>query len=138
MTALSFREGLLFCLVYLAPECDRSLKIVKSSLSPFSCSQNPLCFLPGIECGVPPEFLPIIPGIGGTTGRGNIENLGNKEANGIAKEQGYRNAEDFKNGVVGKDAKNYNMAVDKGTGEIILTPVQKGGGPNVPTNIFRK
>lgn len=61
----------------------------------------------------------------------------NKEANRIAKKQGYDNAEDFKEAFVGKKAiRNYNIKIDPKTKEIVLEPVKKGKGAQVSTNHF--
>jgi len=73
------------------------------------------------------------------TKAGNAKKLNRNQADSVARQQGSESAEAFKADVVGeKQAGNFNMAVDKTTGEIVLTPVQKGGGPNIPTGNFTK
>jgi len=70
---------------------------------------------------------------------GNLKKLSDSQAKKVAQEQGFKNAEDFKKSETGPDSvRKFNMNVDKGTGEIVLTPVTKGGGPNIPTGKFTK
>ena len=62
----------------------------------------------------------------------------NSDANKAAQKQGFENAEALKNTETSGEGKNFNMNVDKSTGEIILVPVNKGSGPNIPTGMFNK
>ena len=90
-----------------------------------------------IGCAPRPDpFIgtPVVPGI---TGPGNLRDVSSKEADKISRDHGYKDAEDFKADYVGEKASKYKIKEDKGSGEIILTPVQKGGGVNIPTGLKR-
>ena len=93
----------------------------------------------GILLGCPARPDPIIgtPVVPGITGPGNLRDVSSKEADKIARDHGYKDAEDFKADYVGEKASKYKIKEDKGSGEIILTPVQKGGGANKPTGLKR-
>lgn len=66
---------------------------------------------------------------------GNVKKMGDQDK--AAQKQGFENAEDLKKREVGaKKAKNFNMSKDSVSGEIILTPVNKGSGPNIPTGML--
>ena len=58
----------------------------------------------------------------------------NSRANEIAKEFGYDSAEDFKEAIVGKKAREFNIKYDPKTNEIILESIK--GGIQVPTGYF--
>ncbi len=86
-------------------------------------------------CYADPEDLGLPPLIPGTIGPGNVQQVGGAKADKIAQDHGFKDAEDFKDYYAPGSASKYNIAVDKGTGDIVLTPVQKGGGPNIPTGL---
>ena len=98
------------------------------------CNADPPPIAPGSTGGGPTQ-----PGASqNQPNAGDLQKLSKNKANKAAQQHGFENAEAFKRNEVRKRAGNYNMSVDKSTGEIILTPVNKGGGPNVPTGMFRK
>ncbi|MDF0676563.1 MAG: DUF6531 domain-containing protein [Nitrospira sp.] len=106
-------------------------------------TKNPLCFLSFIECDVPSGFLPYIPTVGqtgsGNVNRGDLQKLPTSEANRIAQQNGYANAEEMK-AAFSSETKGgrFNLSVDKSSGQIVLTPVNPGSGPNIPTGVFRQ
>jgi len=62
---------------------------------------------------------------------GGVKNLSTKQL----KKAGV-DAEAAKKALVGKrDAGKFNLGIDSKSGEVILTPVKKGSGPNVPTGL---
>ncbi|KAF4516232.1 hypothetical protein B566_EDAN000472 [Ephemera danica] len=98
---------------------------------------------PNCEPTVPPEYLPYIPMVGGTGGEnvspGDLQKTSSREADRIAQQNGYKNAEDMKAAYTDRGSGGqYNLSVDKSTGQVILTPVNRGGGPIIPTGVIRK
>lgn len=96
---------------------------------------------PNCEPMVPQEFMPIIPMIGGQVGgkdvsSGNLKKLPSSEADKIAQQNGYKNAEDMKKDYTGRRGGEHNLSVDTSTGQVILTPRNPGNGPNIPTGVF--
>ena len=62
----------------------------------------------------------------------SLKKVDKKEADRIAKENGYKNAEDMKTQELGKGSSGkYNISVDTSTGDIYFTPVQ-GTGSAIP------
>lgn len=94
---------------------------------------------PNCEPDVPPEFLPFIGGqVGGeAVNPGNLKKVSESQADKIAQQNGYKNAEHMKadNTKPGEGGK-YNVSTDTSTGQIVLTPVKPGSAPNIPTGIF--
>ncbi|MBS0184283.1 MAG: RHS repeat protein [Nitrospira sp.] len=106
-------------------------------------TKNPLCFLPFVECDVPSGFLPYIPTVGqtgsGNVNRGDLQKLPASEANKVAQQNGYKNAEDMKAAFTDpKSGGQFNLSVDKSSGQVVLTPVNAGSGSNIPTGLFRQ
>lgn len=98
---------------------------------------------PNCEPNVPPEFLPYIPTVGGQVGGGDVnsgdlQKVSRSEADKIAQQNGYRDAEQMKQDYSGKSGGQFNLSLDKSTGQVVLTPVNAGSGPNIPTGVFRK
>jgi len=68
--------------------------------------------------------IPIVPGVTGpgkgVTNPGNLRNVSSKEADKIAQDKGFKNAEDMKTQELGADrAGKHNIKVDKSTGQIV-------------------
>ncbi len=57
----------------------------------------------------------------------SLKTMNNEAANKLAQEMGFTDAHEFKKEFVGKKGSNYNMKIDKKTGEIFLEPIKKGG-----------
>lgn len=102
------------------------------------------CFIdPNCEFPDTPPNPPYIPTVGGQTGSGNVnsgdlQKLSRSDANKIAQQNGYKNAEDMKAAYTSESGGRFNLSLDKSTGQVVLTPVKAGGGPNIPTGVFNK
>lgn len=104
-----------------------------------------LCFIdPHCEFPDTPPNPPYFPMVGGQAGdgnvnRGDLQKLPTSEANKIAQQNGYKNAEDMKAAFTDPNSGGrFNLSVDKSTGQVVVTPVKAGSGPNIPTGIFNK
>jgi RHS repeat-associated protein len=99
---------------------------------------------PNCEPNVPPEFLPYIPTVGGQVGGGDVnpgdlQKVSSREADKIAQQNGYQNAEEMKAAFTSETkGGRFNLSIDKSTGQVVLTPINAGSGPNIPTGVYRK
>jgi RHS repeat-associated protein len=128
-----------------------SRRIDPLGLSPGECKDDDyfwfwylLCFIdPNCEFPDTPPNPPYIPTVGGQTGSGNVnqgdlQRLPKSEANSVAQQNGYKDAEHMKQDITGRSGGQFNLSVDKSSGQVVLTPVNPGSGPNIPTGVFRK
>jgi uncharacterized protein RhaS with RHS repeats len=106
-----------------------------------------LCFIdPNCEFPDVPPYPPYIPTIGGQVGSGDndvnpgdLQKVSSREADRIAQQNGYKNAEEMKSAFTSETkGGKFNLSVDKSSGQVVLTPVNPGSGPNIPTGVFRK
>ncbi len=148
--AIGFLGGDANLYAYVANNPTR--RIDPLGLSPEECKNDDffkfwylLCFIdPNCEFPDTPPNPPYIPIVGGQTGSGNLnqgdlQRLSTPEANKIAQQNGYKNAEDMKAASTTRESGGlFNLSVNKSTGQIVLTPVRPGSRPNIPTDVFRK
>lgn len=112
-----------------------SQRIDPLGLSPEECKDDDyfrfwylLCFIdPNCEFPDTPPNPPYIPMVGGQTGKGNVnqgdlQRLPKSEANRVAQQNGYKNAEHMKQDITGRSGGQFNLSVDKSSGQVDLPP----------------